>query len=70
MKKYIFSLIIFVVGLSFIAAFIIVGSQVLEDGTVIEPFFLLPIGWLFIGISVILSIIIFAISYTRKIINR
>jgi hypothetical protein len=47
-------------------AYKIIGVEVAADGTLVEPFFLLPIGYLFIGISIIFSIIVFTISVTRK----
>jgi hypothetical protein len=33
-------------GLGCVIAFSIIGSSVAEDGTLVEPFFLIPIAWL------------------------
>lgn len=66
MKKYIISLISFLIGTGCMIAYKIIGVEVAADGTLVEPFFLLPIGYLFIGISIIFSIIVFTISVTRK----
>lgn len=34
-----------IAGLGCFAAFIAIGSSVTEDGTLVEPFFLIPIAW-------------------------
>jgi hypothetical protein len=37
-------------GLGCFVAFAVIGSSVAEDGTLVEPFFLIPIAWLlFLG---------------------
>jgi hypothetical protein len=33
-------------GLACFVAFALIGSSVADDGTLVEPFFLIPIGWL------------------------
>ena len=33
-------------SLACIVAFEVIGSEVAEDGTLVEPFFLIPIAWL------------------------
>lgn len=52
MKKNIFNLIPFIVTVLCIIAYNIIGSEVLADGTLVEPFYLIPIAWacFFIGI--------------------
>lgn len=52
MKKYILNLIPFILGIGCFIAYKIIGSSVLPDGTLQEPFGLIPIGFLlfFIGI--------------------
>lgn len=52
MKKYIINLIPFILGIGCLGSFSIIGSKVLEDGTLSEPFFLIPTAYLlfFIGI--------------------
>jgi len=56
------TLISFIVGGGCFVTFSIIGSEVAPDGTLIEPFALIPIGYLFITIGIITSIV----SYFRK----
>lgn len=56
MKKYLFSIILGAVSLACFTAFNLIGSKVLPDGTLSEPFFLIPIGFLFAAIAVISAI--------------
>ncbi|WP_425447296.1 DUF3955 domain-containing protein [Dethiothermospora halolimnae] len=58
MKKYILSLISFIVGIGCMIAYNIIGSEVALDGTLEEPFFLIPIGYLFIAVGLIIGIIV------------
>jgi len=45
----------------------LVGSSITEDGALVEPFGLIPIGYLFLVIGIILVIIIeFRMFYKRK----
>jgi hypothetical protein len=46
-------------GLGCFLAFAVIGSSVAEDGTLIEPFFLIPIAWLLLLIGGLLAIITF-----------
>jgi hypothetical protein len=46
-------------ALGCIIAFEAIGSEVNEDGTLVEPFFLLPIAWLLFVIGGILAIATF-----------
>ncbi|WP_242842759.1 DUF3955 domain-containing protein [Terrisporobacter othiniensis] len=39
-------------------SFNLIGSEVLEDGTLQEPFFLIPIAYLFLIISIISAIVV------------
>lgn len=52
MKKYILNSIPFLIVVICIIAFNIIGSEVLPDGRLVEPFFLIPIAYLalFVGI--------------------
>lgn len=60
MKKYLISIIFALIGIACFISFNIIGSEVAADGTLVEPFFLIPIGllciFLFIVSSLILSI--------------
>jgi hypothetical protein len=46
-------------SLACIVAFEVIGSEVNEDGTLVEPFFLLPIAWLLFVTGGILAIATF-----------
>ncbi|MBY0754158.1 DUF3955 domain-containing protein [Clostridium sardiniense] len=52
MKKFIYLLPF---GLSFccLISFNIIGSEVAPDGTLVEPFFLIPIAYIFLFIGII-----------------
>jgi hypothetical protein len=45
-----------------IIAFEAIGSEVAEDGTLVEPFYLIPIAWLLFLTAVVLVIAIFFIG--------
>lgn len=53
MKKYILALIPFIIGIGCFIAFSIIGSEVAPDGTLVEPFFLVPIGYLFLFTGIV-----------------
>lgn len=53
MKKYILNLIPFIIVGLCIVAFNLIGSEVLSDGTLVEPFYLIPIAWLFLFIGIV-----------------
>lgn len=64
MKKYILNSIPFLIVVICIIAFNIIGSEVLPDGRLVEPFVLIPIAYLAlfvgilnIGVQAILSLI-------------
>ena len=59
MKKiYLIPAIPFVLGAICFFVYTIIGAHVATDGTLIEPFFLIPIGWLFIILGIFLGIIV------------
>lgn len=53
MKKNIFNLIPFIVTVLCIIAYNVIGSEVLADGILVEPFYLIPIAWVFFLIGII-----------------
>jgi len=53
MKKYLLFLIPCIAGLVCFVSYSIIGSEVASDGTLLEPFFLIPIGFLLIAIGII-----------------
>jgi hypothetical protein len=46
-------------GLACVVAFEVIGSSVNEDGTLVEPFFLIPIAWLLFLSGTVLAIATF-----------
>lgn len=66
MKKYILAFITFIVGIGCMVAYGIIGSEVAPDGTLIEPFFLIPLSYLFMTVGVLIAIVISIISLIRK----
>lgn len=57
MKRAAIALII--TGLGCVVAYSLIGSSVAEDGTLVEPFFLIPIAWLLILTGGMLAITTF-----------
>lgn len=53
MKKYILNLIPFVGVAACIVAYNVIGSEVMSDGTLAEPFYLIPIAWIFLLIGIV-----------------
>jgi hypothetical protein len=49
-------------ALGCIIAFEVIGSEVTEDGTLVEPFFLIPLAWLLFVTGGILAIATFVIG--------
>jgi len=53
MKKYTFPLLFILVSFIGWLSYSLIGSEINEDGILIEPFFLIPISWLFLFAGVI-----------------
>ena len=66
MKKNILNLIPFIATVVCIIVYNFIGSEVLADGTLVEPFYLIPIGWLFLFIGIIGVGIRIAFSFKNK----
>ncbi len=58
MKRYIPTLILLVIDVICVVIFNL-NSKVLEDGTLSEPFFLIPLMWLITLVAVIMAIVAF-----------
>ena len=43
-----------------------IGSSVAEDGSLVEPFFLIPIAWLFFIAGIVAGIILGIMGIVRK----
>ncbi|HIG56096.1 MAG TPA: DUF3955 domain-containing protein [Candidatus Latescibacteria bacterium] len=57
-RKYLVPLLLLLLGLACHAAFRIIGAEIAPDGRLVEPFPLLPIGYLLYALSIIASLII------------
>lgn len=66
MKKNILILIPFILGLGCFISYNIIGSEVAPDGTLVEPFFLIPISYLFMLIGIIASIVSLFRNYRKS----
>lgn len=55
MKKYLFTITSFILGVACFVSYNIIGSEIAPDGTLVEPFALIPIGFLLISISIIVA---------------
>lgn len=52
-KKYLLASTPIFLGVIFLIASTIIGSRVAPDGTLIEPFFLIPLSYLFVLIGIV-----------------
>lgn len=67
MKKYLFAVISFVLGIGCLIAYNIIGSEVTPDGALREPFYLIPLGYLFVAIGIMIGIAVSAsLFHIRK----
>lgn len=66
MKKNILILIPFILGLGCFICYNLIGSEIAPDGTLIEPFFLIPMSYLFMLIGIIASIISLFCKYKKS----
>jgi len=66
MKKYIPTFILIILDVICVIAFNVIGSEVLGDGTLVEPFFLIPIAWLIALAAIITGVATFVISRKRN----
>ena len=53
------AIVLIVAGLGCFAAYSVIGSEVAEDGTLVEPFFLIPVAWLLLLTGGMLAIATF-----------
>ncbi|MDB8792033.1 DUF3955 domain-containing protein [Romboutsia sp. 1001216sp1] len=66
MKKYILNLIPFIISIGCFESFNFIGSEVAPDGTLVEPFFLIPIGYLFLFIGIIGVLVRVGLNYFKR----
>lgn len=66
MKKYLLNVIPFIiVGICFLA-YNVIGSEVLADGTLSEPFYLIPMAYLFVLIGLVWLIVNVVSLFIKK----
>ncbi|WP_373897616.1 DUF3955 domain-containing protein [Haloimpatiens sp. FM7315] len=66
MKKYIVSLIFIIIGIGCGVAYNIIGSEIAADGTLVEPFFLIPFSFIFCLIGLIIAMVVTIKSFVLK----
>ncbi|MFU1794343.1 DUF3955 domain-containing protein [Paenibacillus azoreducens] len=64
--KYLPALLLFIVGIGYLIAHSITGAQIGSDGILIEPFFLLPVGYLLAALGIIIGLTVGIVSFSRK----
>lgn len=69
MKKYIPTFILIILDIMCVIAFNVIGAKVLEDRTLVEPFFLIPIACMIALLAIITWVATFVISrmYNSKV---
>jgi len=65
MKKYLISILAIVSGVICHITFWIIGSEVASDGVLVEPFALIPVGYMFYAFGAVLGIYTFIKNKTR-----
>ena len=66
MKKKFLILIPFIIGIGCMVAYSIIGSEIATDGTLLEPFYLIPMGYLFFAIGIILVLAVNIVPFFHK----
>ncbi|SCC63733.1 Uncharacterized protein BW664_05234 [Bacillus mycoides] len=65
-KKYLLASSPIFLGVLCILMFNIIGSEVKPDGTLVEPFFLIPLAYLFVFTGIIVILFVAVFSMFRK----
>lgn len=65
-KKYLLASSPIFLGVLCIVMFNIIGSEVKPDGTLVEPFYLIPLAYLFVLIGIITILFVAIFSMFRK----
>lgn len=65
-KKYLLASSPIFLGVLCIIMFNIIGSEVKPDGTLVEPFFLIPLAYLFVFTGIIAILFVAVFSMFRK----
>ncbi len=67
MKKYLIAATPILLGIICFTVKAIIGSEVAPNGTLIEPFFLIPVGFLLFFMGIILLLFVAIFSTVKKI---
>jgi xanthine/uracil permease len=67
MKKYLLASTPILLGVVCLIIYSIIGSRVASDGTLEEPFFLIPLSYLFVLIGIISVLFVAVISMFKKV---
>ncbi|EOP63746.1 DUF3955 domain-containing protein [Bacillus sp. S4] len=65
-KKYLLASSPIFLGVLCILMFNIIGSEVKPDGTLVEPFFVIPLAYLFVFTGIIVILLVAVFSMFRK----
>lgn len=65
-NKYYYSITSFILGICCFVAYSVIGSKIDADGNLIEPFALIPIGFLLIALSSLGTVVMSAFSLFNK----
>ena len=66
MKIRLFYIVPIVISVCYFLAYLFEGSSIAEDGTLIESFGLIPIGYLFLAIGIIAVVIVEVRMFYKK----
>lgn len=66
MKKYLLSIVTLLISVIFIIAYGAIGTEILPDGTLKEPFFLIPFAYIFVVIAIVSAVIIFVKNKLKR----
>ncbi|MFF2288284.1 DUF3955 domain-containing protein [Peribacillus butanolivorans] len=65
-KKYLLASTPIFLGVICMISYFMIGSRVEPDGTLVEPFFLMPLSYLFVFIGIIAFLFVATISVFNK----
>ncbi|MED3689823.1 DUF3955 domain-containing protein [Peribacillus butanolivorans] len=65
-KKYLLASTPIFLGVICMISYFMIGSRVEPDGTLVEPFFLMPLSYLFVFIGIIAFLFVATISVFKK----
>lgn len=65
--KYLPALTLFIVGIGCLITYWLIGVKIGPDGILIEPFFLIPIGYLLVAFGIIIGLAVGIVSHSRNV---